>query len=163
MQELEARSGSYAVSEAFLRLVCVLLQSGTSSPTLQVPFMIYVSTSVTCQKLHIWCFQQECDQHADQLDNCLVQAYVGFVVGHMLPNHPRWHYATQSQRWRINAAANKIVRLALTTDALPAVPAGAATVSPPQSRPARCHSCERHRGMNTQSCQIAADRQENMP
>ena len=55
---------------------------------------------------------------------------MGFVVGHMLTNHPRWHYATQSQRWRINAAANKIVRLALTTDALPAVPAGAATFSP---------------------------------
>lgn len=57
----------------------------------------------------------------------LVQAYVGFVVGQMLPNHPRWRYVSQAQRWRLNAAAIKVVRLALSSEALhrPATASGA--------------------------------------
>lgn len=50
---------------------------------------------------------------------------MGFVVGHILPNHPRWRYASQAQRWRVNAAAIKVLRLALATETKTVLPAGA--------------------------------------
>ncbi|BDA41474.1 probable Nucleoporin NUP188 homolog at N-terminal half [Coccomyxa sp. Obi] len=91
-QEMEAHNGNYCVSEAFLQMVCVLLQSGNTSPTLQ--------------------------------------AYVGFVVGHILPNHQRWRYASQAQRWRVNAAAIKVLRLALATETTCTLPAVASAQAP---------------------------------
>ena len=41
------------------------------------------------------------------------RAYVAFTLAWALPRHRRWRYADGAQRWRVGAAATRVLRLAL--------------------------------------------------
>ncbi len=54
----------------------------------------------------------------------LFQAYVAFVLSHIIPRHGRWPYRSGAQRWRISAAAFSVIHAALSE--MPHQPSGAA-------------------------------------
>ncbi|CAK0783823.1 hypothetical protein CVIRNUC_007023 [Coccomyxa viridis] len=61
------------------------------------------------------------------LHTASLQAYVAFVLSHIIPRHGRWPYRSGAQRWRISAAAFSVIHAALSE--MPHQPSGAARAS----------------------------------
>ena len=44
---------------------------------------------------------------------CVLQGWVGYAMGQLLPTHASWTYGQQADRWRLCAALMKLLHAAL--------------------------------------------------